>query len=101
MVSGPAATPEWADYAKQLGINLRRARDAKGYTQEKMAELTGISLYAYQQYERGSVTRGGAPTNPRLATVLAICEALELSVDYLLPPPPALALGRSSSPQLG
>ena len=38
MVSGPAATPEWADYAKQLGINLRRARDAKGYTQEKMAE---------------------------------------------------------------
>lgn len=81
MVSGPATTPEWADYAKQLGINLRRARDAKGYTQEKMAELTGISLYAYQQYERGTVTRGGAPTNPRLATVLAICQALGIGLD--------------------
>lgn len=88
MVSGPAATPEWADYAKQLGINLRRARDAKGYTQEKMAELTGISLYAYQQYERGTVTRGGAPTNPRLATVLAICEALESRIERVLPTGP-------------
>jgi transcriptional regulator with XRE-family HTH domain len=90
MVSGPAATPEWADYAKQLGINLRRARDAKGYTQEKMAELTGISLYAYQQYERGTVTRGGAPTNPRLATVIAICQALGVGLEEMAASAPLL-----------
>ncbi|MDQ1206084.1 helix-turn-helix domain-containing protein [Microbacterium sp. SORGH_AS_0862] len=73
-------------------MNLRRARDAKGLTQEQMAERASISLYAYQQYERGAVTRGGAATNPRLATVLTICQALEISINDLLPDVPRLVV---------
>lgn len=90
-----AASPEWAQFARELGMNLRRARDAKGLTQEQMAERASISLYAYQQYERGASTRGGAPTNPRLATVLTICQALEISVSDLLPEAPRLAITTS------
>jgi transcriptional regulator with XRE-family HTH domain len=71
-------------------MNLRRRRDALGLTQEAVAERAGISLYAYQQYERGAVTKGGAATNPRLATVLVICEVLGSVIDELLPPVPSL-----------
>lgn len=91
MVStNPASTPEWAEFSRALGMNLRRRRDALGLTQEAVAERAGISLYAYQQYERGAVTKGGAATNPRLATVLTICEVLAVSVQAILPPVPQL-----------
>lgn len=74
-------------------MNLRRRRVALGLTQEAVAERAGISLYAYQQYERGAVTSGGAATNPRLATVLALCEVLEVALDVILPFVPKLRLG--------
>jgi len=86
----PAATPEWAAFMRELGVNLRRARDAKRLTQENMAEHAGISLYAYQQYERGASTRGGAATNPRLATILTICQVLDVPIEQLLPTIPTL-----------
>lgn len=84
--------PEWAQFARELGTNLRRARDAKELTQEQMTERASISLHAYQQYERGAVTRGGTATNPRLATVLTICQALEISINDLLPDVPRLVI---------
>lgn len=88
MSTNPASTPEWAEFARELGMNLRRRRDAVGLTQEAVAERAGISLYAYQQYERGAVTKDGAATNPRLATVLTICKVLEAPLHELLPPVP-------------
>lgn len=95
MSTNPASTPEWAEFARELGMNLRRRRDAVGLTQEAVAERAGISLYAYQQYERGAVTKGGIATNPRLATVLTICQTLETAIGELLPEVPPLA-GASS-----
>lgn len=95
MSTNPASTPEWAEFARELGMNLRRRRDALGLTQEAVAERAGISLYAYQQYERGAVTKGGIATNPRLATVLTICQTLETAIGELLPEVPPLA-GASS-----
>lgn len=91
MSTNPAITPEWAEFARELGMNLRRRRDALGLTQEAVAERAGISLYAYQQYERGAVTKGGAATNPRLATVLTICDVLAVDVEDILPPIPRLS----------
>jgi transcriptional regulator with XRE-family HTH domain len=88
MSTNPASTPEWAEFARELGMNLRRRRDALGLTQEAVAERAGISLYAYQQYERGAVTRGGPATNPRLATVLMVCQAIDISPEAILPPVP-------------
>jgi transcriptional regulator with XRE-family HTH domain len=85
-----AAADPWARFARELGMSLRRARDARGLTQEKVAESAGISVYAYQQYERGAVTKDGEPTNPRLATILAVCQVLGVSIGELLPPVPPL-----------
>lgn len=90
MAIGPEAREEWAAFAQELGHRLRRARDTAGLTQEQVVELAGISLYAYQQYERGAATKGGAATNPRLATVLAICQVLNVRVEELLPEAPKL-----------
>ncbi|CAN3702703.1 hypothetical protein MMX123_02733 [Microbacterium sp. MM2322] len=90
MSTNPASTPEWAEFSRELGMNLRRRRDALGLTQEAVAERAGISLYAYQQYERGAVTKGGAATNPRLATVLTICDVLTIDIQDLLPSTAAL-----------
>lgn len=84
MSTNPASTPEWAEFAREFGMNLRRRRDALGLTQEAVAERAGISLYAYQQYERGAVTRGGVATNPRLATILVICEVLDAPIEKLV-----------------
>lgn len=90
MITNPASTPEWAGFARELGMNLRRRRDTMGLTQEAVAERASISLYAYQQYERGAVTKGGAATNPRLATVLTICDVLGMPIQELLPSVPRL-----------
>lgn len=90
MRTSPASTTEWATFARELGINLRRARAARHLTQEAVAEQAEISLYAYQQYERGSSTRDGQATNPRLATILAISQVLEVPIEQLLPSVPDL-----------
>ncbi|AZN29360.1 XRE family transcriptional regulator [Flaviflexus salsibiostraticola] len=97
MATGPAASAAWAEFAQELGHNLRRAREAKRLTQEDMAEFAGISLYAYQQYERGKVKPDGAATNPRLATVLTLCEVLETPIEKLLPEVPKLAVRTASN----
>lgn len=90
MAFGPETREEWSTFSRELGHRLRRARADAGLTQEQLVELAGISLYAYQQYERGAATKGGTPTNPRLATVLAICHVLDLKVEALLPEVPKL-----------
>jgi transcriptional regulator with XRE-family HTH domain len=84
-----AAQP-WADFARELGLRLRRLRDDRGLTQERVAEAADISVYAYQQYERGTMTKDGDPTNPRLATVLQLCQVFGVTIDELLPPVPSL-----------
>ncbi len=86
----PETRQEWATFSRELGHQLRRARADAQLTQEQLVELAGISLYSYQQYERGASTRGGAPTNPRLATILAICQVLNVTIDALLPAAPNL-----------
>jgi len=72
-------------------MQLRRARSAREMTQEQIAELAEISLYAYQQYERGSTTKDGPATNPRLATILSICRALDIDLTEILPPVPPVS----------
>lgn len=88
MREGPGSGEEWREFARQLAVNLRRRRDAAGLTQERVAEMAGISLYAYQTYERG--TAQGQAVNPRLATVLTICQALDVPIEELLPDVPRL-----------
>lgn len=88
MRNGPGSSEKWPDFARRLAVNLRQRRDAAGMTQEQVAELAGISLYAYQTYERG--TAQGQAVNPRLATMLALSQALSTTLEELLPDAPKL-----------
>ena len=76
--------PTWDEYARELGLKLLSARTERGLSQERLAHLAGISSYTYQKFEKGE-SRPGAPMNPRLTTLLSLCEVLEMRIEDLLP----------------
>ena len=56
---------------------LREARINAKFTQQKMADLLGISLNGYQKYEQGK-------TKPPLDTLVMLSRILHVTTDYLL-----------------
>lgn len=56
---------------------LRETRKSKGFTQQNMADMLGISLNAYQKYEQ-------AERSPSLDCLIKIADIFNVSVDYLL-----------------
>lgn len=69
--------------ARELGLNLQRLRAATGLSQEKVAQRAGISAFTYQKFEKGE-SKPGAPMNPRMFTLLALADALEIPVGELI-----------------
>lgn len=74
----------WTSYARELGVNLQRARHAKGISQERVAHLAGIAGFTYQKYEKGE-SRPGTPMNPQLFTLLSLSQVLDVPLADLLP----------------
>lgn len=62
---------------KDIGKRLTSARKTKGYTQEKLANLTGLSIKMFSAAENGH--KAMRPEN-----IIKICECLSISADYLL-----------------
>jgi transcriptional regulator with XRE-family HTH domain len=86
------SNPSWAAYARELGVNLSRARAALGLSQERVAHAAGISAYTYQKFEKGE-SRPGTPLNPQLRTLMGLSQTLGVPLIELLPPwSPDLAL---------
>ncbi len=56
---------------------LRQARIDANLTQQRMADLLGISLNGYQKYEQGE-------TQPPLDTLVKLSRILNVTTDYLL-----------------
>lgn len=61
---------------KQIGKNIRLARTNARYTQEMLAEKTGVSARYISQLERGFAF--GSPS-----TIISICNVLNVSADFL------------------
>ena len=61
----------------EIGARIRELREVCGYSQEQLAELTGISTAFLGHIERG--TRAMS-----LETLVSICSILNISIDYLL-----------------
>lgn len=74
---------EWLAFAREVGLRLQRARQARGLSQERVAHLAGIAGFTYQKFEKGE-SRPGAPLNPRLSTLVSLCRVLGLSLAELL-----------------
>jgi transcriptional regulator with XRE-family HTH domain len=86
--------PTWEEFAREIGVRLQRAREQRGFSQERTAHLAGIASYTYQKFEKGE-SRPGSPLNPRLSTLLALCRVLEVRLEDLIPDPaPAATLER-------
>lgn len=64
------------DYEK-LGDNIRNYREQRGFTQEKLAELSNISDKHLSKIKRGKI-------NIKIDTLVNIANALGTSVDKLL-----------------
>ena len=62
---------------KNIGKRLASARKSKGYTQEQLANLTGLSIKMFSAAENGH--KAMRPEN-----IIKICECLSISTDYLL-----------------
>ena len=65
------------DKVKQaLGNQVRRFREARGITQEKLAELSNVDSRQIQRIETGN-------TDARITTVYKISEAFNCRIDDL------------------
>lgn len=74
----PKAT-ELQGLQRVFGANVRRERNLKGLTQERLAELADLSLRNIQRVEAGEI-------NVLMTTVVRIRRALGCSSDKLVPP---------------
>lgn len=67
--------------SKELSIiakNIKKYREKKGISQDKLSKLAGITLHTITKIE------SGATPDPRIETVKKIADALGVSVDELL-----------------
>ena len=61
------------------GANLRLARQARGFSQQQLASMAGVSRQAVSAVESGH-------SDPSLRVALALAQALGLSVEELFGP---------------
>jgi transcriptional regulator with XRE-family HTH domain len=73
IITGPK-TPNPKD--KIIGGNVRRLRNGKGLTQEKLAAALGLTFQQVQKYEKGTNRIGGS-------RLTQICDALGCNVQEL------------------
>lgn len=70
-----------SDYKYEPLTTLVELRTKKGYTREKLSELSGISLATIKALELGI----NNPKEAKLSTLLAICKALKIKLKKLFP----------------
>jgi transcriptional regulator with XRE-family HTH domain len=79
-----SAPRTWAEYAKELGLELQRRRVDAGLTQENLAHRAGLTRTHYQQIEKGEWKHGN-PSNPSLRVLASLARELGLEVDDFTP----------------
>ena len=76
-VKGVVELKEKKELDVQVGSQIKKAREAAGYTQDKFAELIGMGTKNVSAIERGIV-------GVSLSTVRKICKTLYISSDILI-----------------
>ena len=64
--------------SNKISVNLKRIRNKKGYSLEKVARLANLSLNTIVKIE------SGVNQNPTIETLTKIAKALEIGIDDLL-----------------
>ena len=73
----PARTAEEKRYLKQLGDNIRKIRQKRGYSQEEFAELAGFSRSYYTEVETGK-------RNISILNLIKILQVLKIDAGTLV-----------------
>lgn len=60
-----------------IGFQIQSLRKAKGYTQNQLGDMVGVSFQAVSKWERGE-------TLPDIATFVILAEVLDTTIDMLL-----------------
>ena len=60
-----------------LGNRIRQAREQAGLTQDKLADLIGVSRTAIARWENGDI-------EPKLKNLISLAKQLHVSTDFLL-----------------
>lgn len=60
-----------------IGYQIQSLRKSKGYTQNQLGDMVGVSFQAVSKRERGE-------TLPDIATFVTLAEVLDTTIDYLL-----------------
>jgi transcriptional regulator with XRE-family HTH domain len=81
------APDPWTEFARELGVRMLRARAEKKMSQEQVAHAAGLATFTYRKLEKGESNPGTA-ANPRLRTLVALSEVLNVPLDRLIPTPP-------------
>lgn len=68
------------DLQANLASNARRLREARGFSQQKMSQLSGIPRPTWASLESGSA-------NPTLSVLSRAAAALQVSIEELIGPP--------------
>src|SRR5258708_9904128 len=68
-----------AEPASSTGANLRLARQVRGFSQQQLASMAGVSRQAVSAVESGH-------SDPSLRVALALAQALGMSVEKLFGP---------------
>lgn len=91
---GTSGDTGWTSYVRDLGVRLHRERIDRGLSQERLASAAGVSAFTYRKLEKGA-SNPGTDANPRLRTLIALAEVLDMPLAELLPPDPGgIAPGR-------
>ncbi len=69
-----------ADLRIVMAENLKKRREAKGFTQAQMAEIAHVEVNTYQRYEYANL-------NVPMSKIFRLSRALGCTVDELLVPP--------------
>lgn len=60
-----------------VGYQIQSLRKTKGYTQNQLGDLVGVSFQAVSKWERGE-------TLPDIGTFMTLAEVLDTTIDHLL-----------------
>ena len=78
------------DQARQnIAANLQRIMGERGISQTRLASMTGQPIMTISRLVRGQ-------NEPRIALVAQVAEALDVSMDRLVSPPPTPPISHAS-----
>ena len=63
-----------------INSKLKKARIRKGYTQESLAELSGVNIKSIAAYEQNPAKLSNASVN----TILKLCDSLGVDIEDII-----------------